>query len=171
MHRTLPGGCGPAPQPERALCIAHQFGDVGELGEPFGGGGRDVEAVLAVGVHVLCLPHGRGGCSSRTIRGVHYVIEATVLAGQGPDAADELLAMNMALPDAGDMGITSRTVFVSLDGRTSYLIVETDQPASILERFMSLSPWVEARIVPVIPSEEALGAMLSAIERIRDIAD
>lgn len=102
---------------------------------------------------------------------MHYVIEATVLAGQGPDAADELLAMNMALPDAGEMGITSRTVFVSLDGRTSYLIVETDQPASILERFMSLSPWVEARIVPVIPSEEALGAMLSAIERIRDIAD
>jgi hypothetical protein len=65
------------------------------------------------------------------------------------------------------MGITSRTMHVSLDGRTTFLVVETEQPAAILERFASLAPWVQARVTPVLTADEAGPAMLAAMGRVQ----
>jgi len=98
---------------------------------------------------------------------MRYMIEATVAAGQGPKAATELLAMSVSLPDASSMGITSRTMYVALDGRTNFLIVEADDPSGILERFASLLPWVEAKVTPIMLAEEAGHAIMAAAQRIQ----
>ena len=98
---------------------------------------------------------------------MRYMIEVTIAAGQGPKATLDLLAMTVALPDALSMGITSRTMYVALDGRTSFLVVEADDPSGILERFASMMPWAEATVTPIMLAEEAAPAMMAAAQRIQ----
>jgi hypothetical protein len=98
---------------------------------------------------------------------MRYLIEATVVAGQGPKATLDLLALMVSLPDPSTMGITSRTMYASLDGRTNFLIVEADDPSGILERFASMMPWVETKVTPVMLAEEAAPAIMAAAQRIQ----
>lgn len=98
---------------------------------------------------------------------MRYLIESTVVAGQGPEATAQLMAMRGSLPDPSSMGITSRTMYTSLDGRTNFLVVEADDPAGILERFASLMPWIEAKVTPIMLAEEAGPALMSAVQRIQ----
>lgn len=100
---------------------------------------------------------------------MHYLIETTIVPS-GSAAQRELTSVAMALPDPAAMGITSRTMYVSLDGRTTFLIVETEQPAAILERFASMAPWVETRVTPVLTADEAGPAMIAAMGRIHGAA-
>lgn len=98
---------------------------------------------------------------------MRYLIEATIVAGQGPKATLDLLALMVALPDASSMGITSRTMYAALDGRTNFLVVEADDPSGILERFASMMPWVEAKVTPIMLAEEAAPAIMAAAQRIQ----
>lgn len=98
---------------------------------------------------------------------MRYLIEATIVAGQGPRATLDLLALTVSLPEPSSMGITSRTMYTSLDGRTNFLIVEADDPSGILERFASMMPWVEAKVTPIMLAEEAAPAVMAAAQRIQ----
>ena len=98
---------------------------------------------------------------------MHFIVESQFRGGQGADALVDMMTTFGSLPDPAEMGISSRTVYVSASGQTIWTIVEADDLAGIQERFLSLAPWVDSTVTPVLTEEESLGGVFSAIGRLQ----
>jgi len=98
---------------------------------------------------------------------MRFIVESQFRGGQGAGALVDMMTTIGSLPDPAEMGITSRTVYVSASGQTIWTIVDTDDLAGVQERFMSLAPWLDSTVTPVLTEEESLGGILNAIGRLQ----
>ena len=103
--------------------------------------------------------------------GMHFIVESQFRGGQGVAALVDMMTTFGSLPDPAEMGISSRTVYISASGQTIWTIVEADDLAGVQERFMSLAPWLDSTVTPVLTEEESLGGVFSAIGRLQALGE